>query len=257
MAAQRLLVTEDAGRTQEVAMAFGASVGAAGPVLLAELPPWSTETELVRVARRLQLAGARCLVARLPSSPYAPAAPPDLAQLSRTCRAARICVGLTVTDAALAAAADGCVDLLVVSGCQMQDFSLLKALGRLQTAILLERGPAVTEDEWLMSAEYILSGGNRRVILCAGPSRRSDGAAGWTVDLPGALAVQGRTHLPVLVDLTRLDPVLVAPMARAAAAAGLHGVLAAASAADDAAGALELVSRRRRPLTTPKELTVY
>jgi 3-deoxy-7-phosphoheptulonate synthase len=109
----------------------------------------------------------------------------------------------------------------------MQNFSLLKHAGRLRKPVLLKRGLSATLEEFLMSAEYIMSEGNYQVILCERGVRTFADHTRNTLDLSIIPAVQRLSHLPILVDPShgtgRRDSVL--PMARAAVATGADGVL--------------------------------
>jgi len=119
------------------------------------------------------------------------------------------------------------VDCLQVGARNMQSFELLRELGKAGKPVLLERGPAATVEDWLLSAEHVLAGGNRDVILCERGIRTFEGASRSTLDLAAIPAVKKRSHLPILVDPSRgtgrRDR--VAPMARAAVAAGADGLL--------------------------------
>jgi 3-deoxy-7-phosphoheptulonate synthase len=118
-------------------------------------------------------------------------------------------------------------DVLLVGARNMQSFDLLRELGKLEKPVVLERGPAATVDEWLMSAEHLLAGGNSRVILCERGIRTFEGATRCTLDLSAIPSVKRRSHLPILVDPSqgagRRDK--VAALARAAVAAGADGLL--------------------------------
>jgi 3-deoxy-7-phosphoheptulonate synthase len=109
----------------------------------------------------------------------------------------------------------------------MQNFVLLKELGKSRKPVLLKRGVAATIEEWLMSAEYILSGGNRKVILCERGIRTFETATRNTMDISAIPVVHKRTHLPVIADPSHgtgmRDKVI--PMARAAVAAGADGIM--------------------------------
>jgi 3-deoxy-7-phosphoheptulonate synthase len=118
-------------------------------------------------------------------------------------------------------------DILQVGARNMQNFSLLKELGRARTPVLLKRGISATIEEWLLSAEYVLAGGNMQVMLCERGIRTFESYTRNTLDISAIPVVQQLSHLPVLVDPShgtgRRDK--VAPMARAAVAAGADGLL--------------------------------
>ncbi len=118
-------------------------------------------------------------------------------------------------------------DVLQVGARNMQNFSLLRELGRARKPVLLKRGIAATIEEWLLSAEYLLAGGNRDVILCERGIRTFESYTRNTLDISAIPVVQALSHLPIIVDPShgtgRRDK--VAPMARAAVAAGADGLL--------------------------------
>jgi len=118
-------------------------------------------------------------------------------------------------------------DILQVGARNMQNFTLLRELGRSRKPILLKRGISATIEEWLLSAEYILAGGNMSVMLCERGIRTFESATRNTLDISAIPVVRKLSHLPILVDPShgtgRRDK--VAPMARAAVAAGADGLL--------------------------------
>jgi len=119
------------------------------------------------------------------------------------------------------------VDVIQVGARNMQNFDLLKELGKTQKPILLKRGLANTLEELLMSAEYIMSEGNEQVILCERGIRTFETATRNTLDLSAVSVLHGITHLPVVVDPSHATgkASLVAPMACAAAACGADGLM--------------------------------
>ena len=119
------------------------------------------------------------------------------------------------------------VDVIQVGARYMQNFQLLKALGHVNKPILLKRGLANTLQELLMSAEYIMAGGNEQVILCERGIRSFEPATRNTLDLSAVPVLREMTHLPVIVDPSHATGVsrLVEPMALAATAAGADGLM--------------------------------
>lgn len=119
------------------------------------------------------------------------------------------------------------VDIIQVGARNMQNFDLLKELGKTSKPILLKRGLANTIQELLMSAEYIMSEGNEKVILCERGIRTFETATRNTLDLSAVSVLHELTHLPVVVDPSHATgkASLVAPMAAAAAAAGADGLM--------------------------------
>jgi 3-deoxy-7-phosphoheptulonate synthase len=118
-------------------------------------------------------------------------------------------------------------DVFQVGARNMQNFTLLRELGHTRKPVLLKRGIAATIEEWLLSAEYILSGGNSDVILCERGIRTFETATRNTFDISAIPVVKKLSHLPVVADPShgagRRD--MVAPMARAAVAAGADGLI--------------------------------
>ena len=119
------------------------------------------------------------------------------------------------------------VDVIQVGARNMQNFDLLKELGKTNKPILLKRGLANTIQELLMSAEYIMSEGNENVILCERGIRTFETATRNTLDLSAVAVLHNLSHLPVVVDPSHATgkAELVAPMAYAAAAAGADGIM--------------------------------
>ncbi len=119
------------------------------------------------------------------------------------------------------------VDIIQVGARNMQNFDLLKELGKTNKPILLKRGLANTIQEWLMSAEYIMSEGNEQIILCERGIRTFETATRNTLDLSAVPVLHNMTHLPVVVDPSHATGKanLVAPMACAAVAAGADGLM--------------------------------
>jgi 3-deoxy-7-phosphoheptulonate synthase len=118
-------------------------------------------------------------------------------------------------------------DILQVGARNMQNFSLLRELGHARKPVLLKRGISATIEEWLLSAEYVLAGGNMNVMLCERGIRTFESYTRNTLDISAIPVVQKLSHLPVVVDPShgtgRRDK--VAPMARAAVAAGADALI--------------------------------
>ena len=122
---------------------------------------------------------------------------------------------------------DKYADIFQVGARNMQNFTLLRELGRARKPVLLKRGISATIEEWLLSAEYILAGGNGDVILCERGIRTFETATRNTFDVSAIPVVKKLSHLPIVADPShgagRRD--MVAPMARAAVAAGVDGLI--------------------------------
>ena len=119
------------------------------------------------------------------------------------------------------------IDMIQIGARNMQNFDLLKEVGKTDKPILLKRGLSSTIQEWLMSAEYIMSEGNEKIILCERGIRTYETATRNTLDLSCVPIIHELTHLPVVVDPSHATgkAKLVAPMAVAATAAGADGLM--------------------------------
>lgn len=119
------------------------------------------------------------------------------------------------------------VDLIQVGARNMQNFMLLKELGKINKPIMLKRGLSATIEEWLMAAEYIMSEGNNNIVLCERGIRTFEKYTRNTLDISSVPAVKRMSHLPVIVDPSHATGLgwMVMPMARAAVAAGADGIM--------------------------------
>ena len=119
------------------------------------------------------------------------------------------------------------VDVIQIGARNMQNFELLKELGKIDKPILLKRGLSATIEEWLMSAEYLLSGGNPNVILCERGIRTFETYTRNTLDLSAIVAVKKVSHLPIIVDPSHATGKawMVPALARAAIAVGADGLI--------------------------------
>ncbi|MBP2703229.1 3-deoxy-7-phosphoheptulonate synthase [Microbispora sp. RL4-1S] len=118
-------------------------------------------------------------------------------------------------------------DMLQVGARNMQNFTLLRELGRLRRPVLLKRGLSATVEETLLAAEYVLEGGNEQLVLCERGIRTFENSYRFTLDVGAVAVLKERTHLPVIVDPSHAAGTtsLVIPLALAAAAAGADGVI--------------------------------
>ena len=149
-------------------------------------------------------------------------------------------------------------DLMQVGARNMQNFALLKALGRCGKPVLLKRGPSATLKEWMMAAEYILHNGNPDVVLCERGIRSFDPHTRNVCDIAAIPAMKEMTHLPVILDPSHATGrrSLVAPLSRAAVAVGADGLLVEChpdpdSALSDGAQSLTLEQFRELMMTLP------
>ena len=121
---------------------------------------------------------------------------------------------------------DAKVDMIQIGARNMQNFELLKAVGKLNVPVLLKRGLCNTIEEWIMSAEYIMAGGNEQVIFCERGIRTFEKYTRNTLDLSAVPIIHEKTHLPIIVDPSHATGKanLVEPMMIAAVAAGADGL---------------------------------
>lgn len=218
----------DGSRIQVGAVTLG------GPefVLIAGPCAVESEAQLAAAARMAAQAGARLLrggAYKPRTSPYAfqGLGEPGLALLAAQGQALGMPVVTEVMSAEELPLVVRYADLLQVGARNMQNYPLLRALGKIGKPVLLKRGLSATVEEWLLAAEYILSEGNPDVVLCERGIRTFETATRNTLDLNALALVKRLTHLPVLVDPShgtgRRE--LVVPLSAAALAAGADGIM--------------------------------
>ncbi len=119
------------------------------------------------------------------------------------------------------------VDMLQVGARNMQNFALLRRLATVNKPILLKRGPSATVKEWLLAAEYLLSGGNHQVVLCERGIKTFETATRNTIDLAAVALAKELSHLPVIADPSHGTgkPSLIGPVSRAAIGVGADGII--------------------------------
>lgn len=197
--------------------------------------PCSVETpeQIEGVARAIKDAGASMLrggAFKPRTSPYSFQGLQDKG-LDMLCQAGRK-VHLPVVTEIMSADKIGLflednVDIIQIGARNMQNFELLKAVGKTRKPVLLKRGLSATIEEWLMSAEYIMAGGNRNVILCERGIRTFETYTRNTLDLSAVLAVKHKSHLPIVVDPSHATGKrwMVEALSKAAIAAGADGLM--------------------------------
>lgn len=118
-------------------------------------------------------------------------------------------------------------DILQIGARNAQNFNLLDAVGKIDKPVLLKRGFSSSYEEWLLAAEYVLSGGNSQVILCERGIRTFESYTRFTLDLAAVPAIKKLSHLPIIVDPSHSTGSwdLVIPLSLAAVAAGAHGII--------------------------------
>jgi 3-deoxy-7-phosphoheptulonate synthase len=231
--------TEEASRVRRDASPEGTcitvgrvEIGGPGFVVMAGPCAVEDAEQTERTAAVVAASGAHVLrggVFKPRTSPYSfqGMGEPGLRLLSEAGRRHGLPLISEVMDASQIPLMEEHTDILQVGARNMQNFTLLRALGKVRKPVLLKRGLAATIEEWLMAAEYILEGGNTQVLLCERGIRTFETAMRNTLDLAAVAYVKQRSHLPVIVDPSHAtgDPALVVPMSLAAAAAGADGLL--------------------------------
>jgi 3-deoxy-7-phosphoheptulonate synthase len=256
-------------RPEGTVIEFRNGVTVGGKQVVAMGGPCSIETreQIFETARRVKGAGGSFLrggAFKPRSSPYSfqGMGIPGLELMRDAAEAHGLLVVSEVMEIAQIEPMLAYVDLFQVGARNMQNFNLLRELGQIRKPILLKRGIAATIEELLLSSEYILSGGNYEVILCERGIRTYETSTRNTMDISAIPVVKKLSHLPIVGDPShgtgRRD--MVAPLARAAVAAGADGIIVevhpnADKAASDAAQTLypdqfdELMSELRRIAT--------
>jgi 3-deoxy-7-phosphoheptulonate synthase len=228
----KLVSREFKGDDTVIRLPHGAVVGGKKAVVMAG--PCSIEgyDMLVTIAKKVKAAGATVLRAgafKPRTSPYdfQGMGEEGLLILKRVANEVGIATVTEVMDPRDVELVAAYADILQIGARNMQNFSLLKELGRVKRPVLLKRGSSSTIKEWLMSAEYILANGNFDVILCERGIRTFETETRNTLDINAVPAVKLKTHLPVVVDPShgtgRWD--LVGSIAKAGIAAGADGII--------------------------------
>jgi len=215
-----------------VEIAPGVKVGGSKLAIFAGPCSVENEAQITGIARSVQSMGATALrggAFKPRTSPYSfqgmGYAGLDLLEKARIATGLPVVTELMSTDDIDYFAEH--VDVIQVGARNMQNFDLLKRLGKLNKPILLKRGLSATIEEWLMSAEYILAGGNDNVILCERGVRTFESFTRNTLDLSAVLAVKKQSHLPVMVDPSHASGQawMVERLSLAAIAAGADGLI--------------------------------
>jgi 3-deoxy-7-phosphoheptulonate synthase len=187
---------------------------------------------MVKTAAVVRAAGARVMrggAFKPRTSPYSfqGLGEEGLKLIRRVADAEKLLVVSEIMDKSQIPLMDRYVDIFQVGARNMQNYPLLRELGAVERPVLVKRGIAATVDEWLMSAEYVISGGNDRVIVCERGVRAYETYTRNTLDLNAVAVAKSLSHLPVIVDPSHAAGVRdkVVPLARAAVAAGADGLL--------------------------------
>ena len=207
-------------------------LGNGKPVIMAGPCAVESRAHIFEMARLVKAAGIPILrggAYKPRTSPYAfqGLGEQGLAFLKEAGEAHDLAVVSEVMDASQIPAITEHVDVIQVGARNMQNFSLLAALGKLNKPVLLKRGLSATLQEWLMAAEYVMAGGNEQVILCERGIRTFETATRNTFDVSAVPVLREMTHLPIIVDPSHAIGVRdkVIPLARAGIAAGADGAI--------------------------------
>lgn len=212
--------------------AAGVLVG--GPEIVIMAGPCAVESreQVMRIAESVSRNGARLLrggAFKPRTSPYSfqGLAEEGLGYLRDAADAHGMRVITEVMDGPDLPMVEEYADILQVGARNMQNYALLKALGRARKPVLLKRGMSATLEEWLLSAEYVMAGGNQQVILCERGIRTFERYTRNTMDISAIPILKSLSHLPVVADPSHGTGIRdkVIPMARAAVAAGADGLL--------------------------------
>ncbi len=221
-------------RSEGSVIDIGPGVRFGGPEIVVAAGPCAVESsdQIFRIAEGVFRLGARILRAgafKPRTSPYSfqGLGEAGLKLLREAADRFGLLVVSEVMDPSQVEMIQSYVDLMQVGARNMQNYHLLRALGEVRKPVLLKRGMSATIEEWLLSAEYIMSGGNYNVILCERGIRTFETSTRNTLDIAAIPAIKKLSHLPIIADPShgtgRRDR--VAPMARAAVAAGADGLL--------------------------------
>ncbi|HWI52133.1 MAG TPA: 3-deoxy-7-phosphoheptulonate synthase [Symbiobacteriaceae bacterium] len=206
--------------------------GSGRPVMIAGPCSVESEEQILAAARAVKAAGASALRGgafkpRTSVRSFQGLGEEGLRLLARAGAETGLPVVTEVMDTAQIDLIASYADLLQIGSRNMQNFALLKEIGRAGKPVLLKRGLAATVDEWLAAAEYITASGNDQVILCERGIRTFETSTRNTLDISSAVLARSLSGLPVIVDPShaagRRD--LIAPLSRAALAAGLDGLM--------------------------------
>ncbi len=214
-------------------IAVGDVVIGGNPVVMMAGPcAVESEEQILNIARAVKAAGASVLrggAFKPRTSPYSfrGLKAEGLALLAMARQETGLPVVTEVMDPRWLDAVLECADIVQVGSRNMQNYALLEEVGRCRVPVLLKRGMAATVDEFLNAAEYVMMGGNERVILCERGIRTFEPSTRNTLDLNAVPMLKRCTHLPVIVDPSHGTghDWMVAPMACAAVAAGADGLL--------------------------------
>ncbi|ACV61798.1 phospho-2-dehydro-3-deoxyheptonate aldolase [Desulfofarcimen acetoxidans DSM 771] len=226
------MVSREAREENTVINIRGISIGGEGVVVMAGPCAVESREQLLTAARQVKAAGGHVLrggAFKPRTSPYSFQGMEEegLKLLKEASEETGLPTVTEVIDEHSLQLAHDYVDIIQIGARNMQNFRLLRAAGQTDKIILLKRGLSATIEEWLMSAEYIMSEGNGKIILCERGIRTFETYTRNTLDLSAVPLVKRLSHLPVIVDPSHAtgDRQLVVPMSLAAAAGGADGLI--------------------------------
>jgi 3-deoxy-7-phosphoheptulonate synthase len=226
------LVSRQLRQTRTVVDVGGVRIGAEDLVVMAGPCSVESHDQLITTARAVKAAGARLLR----GGAYKPRTSPydfqglgveALGFLKEASQETGLPIVTEVMSEVDVETVAEYADMLQVGARNMQNFSLLRKLATVSKPILLKRGPSATVKEWLLAAEYLLAGGNSNVVLCERGIKTFETATRNTLDLAAVALVKELSHLPVVADPSHGTGLrsLIAPMSKAALAAGADGLI--------------------------------
>jgi 3-deoxy-7-phosphoheptulonate synthase len=210
----------------------GVKIGDTEVIVLAGPCSVETEEQIFKIAKYVKESGAKILrggAFKPRTSPYSfqGLGEDGLKLLRAAADEFQLKVITEVMDKSQIDLVEKYADILQIGARNMQNYMFLKDLGKSSKPIMLKRGPAATIEEWLMSAEYILAGGNEKVILCERGIRTFETATRNTMDISAIPVIKKKSHLPIIADPSHgvgiRDKVIA--MARASVAAGADGIM--------------------------------
>ncbi len=209
-----------------------ASIGAGPPVLMAGPCAIESMEQALAIARTVKESGAQMFrggAFKPRTSPYSfqGMGEEGLKIMAKVREEAGLAVVTEAIDHEVFDLVEHYADMIQIGARNMQNFSLLRRAGQSRKPVLLKRGLSSTIEEWLMAAEYIMEGGNTNVVLCERGIRTFAVHSRNTLDLSAVCVVRKETHLPVIVDPSHAGGHRdqVAPLAQAATAMGVHGLM--------------------------------
>ncbi len=210
----------------------GVKIGSGNFAVIAGPCSVETETQIISVAEDVKKSGAKLLrggAFKPRTSPYSfqGMGVEGLELLLRAKKATGLPIVTEIMSPKYCELFENSVDVVQVGARNMQNFDLLKEVGKMSKPVLLKRGLSSTYEEWIMSAEYIMSEGNENVILCERGIRTFENYTRNTLDISAIPALRRMTHLPILIDPSHAggETWLVEPLTMAAIAAGADGVM--------------------------------